>query len=105
MVTVNVPSGVFFVVTIVITEVPEPRPRPGTNLAVAWAGKPCTHSLTVPVNPPSAAICTVPATDDRRFTASDSSEAVTVKSGLALTASVTVVEWTSAPAVPVTVTV
>jgi hypothetical protein len=104
-VKVELPAGVLPVVVIVSVDVPDVVTEVGLNDAVAPVGSPLALRFTVPVNPFNAPIVAVYVVDPPAVTVCELGDAEIVKSGAALTTSVTVVLCVRVPLVPVTVNV
>jgi hypothetical protein len=86
---------------------PEPVTDRGLKLGEVRDGSPLTLKLTVPLNPPDGVTVTVYVVKEPRLTDWEAGEALMEKSPVlaGFTTRVTVVEWTNAPLVPVTVRV
>lgn len=89
----------------VITVEPDVTTLDGLKLAVAPVGRPLAENVTVPVKPPIGVTVTVYVVLDGIETVWELGVADRLKFGARLTTSVTVVECTSDPLVPVIVSV
>jgi len=107
MVRVRSPVDALLPTVTVRVEVPEPVTEVGLKLALTRDPNPLTLRLTVPANPFTLAMVTVYWPDVLRGTVSVAGDGKIVKSGVGagFTASVTVVECTRLPLVPVMVRV